>query len=258
MINQNLRFLRKREGLTQAQLAEKLDIKRSLIGAYEEGRAEPKLATLVNIARLFNISLDSLITNDLSTVENLPEVEQRADVKARKLRVLSITVNQDEQENIELVPQKASAGYLNGYADPVFMEDLPKFRLPMLNKMGTFRAFEISGDSMLPISSGSVIIGRYIEDWTNIKDGTPCIVVSQTEGVVFKRLYNKLNTQGLFSLHSDNPMYMPYDVNVEDILEIWESTAFISKNFPQPEMSMSKLTSMVMDLQHQVLRLKQN
>ncbi len=53
MVDSNLKFLRKKNGLTQAQLAEKLNIKRSLIGAYEEGRAEPRLSTLVNISRLF-------------------------------------------------------------------------------------------------------------------------------------------------------------------------------------------------------------
>ena len=66
MVDSNLKFLRKKNGLTQAQLAEKLNIKRSLVGAYEEGRAEPRLSTLVNISRLFDISLDQLVTFDLS------------------------------------------------------------------------------------------------------------------------------------------------------------------------------------------------
>src|SRR5690606_12619051 len=178
MLDTNLKVLRKRLGITQAQMAEKINIKRSLIGAYEEGRAEPKLATLVSIARLFGISLDSLITEDQSQeIANVvPQEKNSAD---GKLRVLAITVDQEQNENIELVPYRASAGYLNGYADPEFVEDLPKFRLPMLAGTGTYRAFEISGDSMLPLVSGTVIVGRFVEDWSYIKDGTPCIVVSQ-------------------------------------------------------------------------------
>ncbi|MCR5889774.1 helix-turn-helix transcriptional regulator [Hymenobacter sp. J193] len=66
MINTNLKFWRRELSLTQAQIAEKLGIKRSLVGAYEEGRAEPKLTTLVNMARLFGISLDQLVTTDFS------------------------------------------------------------------------------------------------------------------------------------------------------------------------------------------------
>ena len=236
-------------------MAERLSIKRSLIGAYEEGRAEPKLSTLVSIARLFGISLDSLITQDHSQLITVPEpkiVKSQDD----KLRVLAITVDQNQNENIELVPLRASAGYLNGYADPEFIEELPKFRLPMLAGTGTYRAFEISGDSMLPLVSGTVIIGRFVEDWNHVKDGTPCIIVSQREGVVFKRLYNKANAGAFMRLHSDNPVYPPYEVPVNDILEIWEAKAYISTSFPMADLSLSKLSSIVLDLQQEVIKLK--
>lgn len=255
MLSTNLKYLRKRLGITQAQMAERLSIKRSLIGAYEEGRAEPKLSTLVSIARLFGISLDSLITQDHSQLIPVPEpkIEKSQD---DKLRVLAITVDQNQNENIELVPLRASAGYLNGYADPEFIEELPKFRLPMLAGTGTYRAFEISGDSMLPLVSGTVIIGRFVEDWNHVKDGTPCIIVSQREGVVFKRLYNKANAGAFMRLHSDNPVYPPYEVPVNDILEIWEAKAYISTSFPMADLSLSKLSSIVLDLQQEVIKLK--
>ncbi|NDK55495.1 XRE family transcriptional regulator [Pontibacter fetidus] len=253
MVTSNLRYLRKQAGYTQAQLAEKLDIKRSLVGAYEEGRAEPKLSTLVNIATLFGITLDDLITIDLSTQKAKGNA---TNTEGGKLRVLAITVDGDDKENIELVPLKASAGYLNGYADPEFIEELPRFKLPMLGTSGTFRAFEISGDSMLPITSGTVIVGRYIEDWKTIKDGTPCIIVSQKEGVVFKRIYNKLENTAVLRLHSDNPVYSPYELHVEDILEIWEAKSYISSTFPIADLSLDKLSSIVLDLQKEMQKLK--
>lgn len=254
MVTSNIRFLRKQAGYTQAQLAEKLDIKRSLVGAYEEGRAEPKLSTLVNISNLFDITLDQLITADLSTAGIQPKSE--ANQVGGKLRVLAITVDDEQRENIELVPQKASAGYLNGYADPEFIEDLPRFRLPMLGNTGTFRAFEISGDSMLPITSGTVIVGQFIEDWASIKDGTPCILVSEKEGVVFKRVYNKIKDASVLRLHSDNPVYSPYEIGVEDVLEIWEAKSYISNSFPIADLSLDKLSSIVLDLQKEVQKLK--
>nr|WP_262910388.1 LexA family transcriptional regulator [Pontibacter silvestris] len=255
MVTSNIRYLRKKIGFTQAQLAEKLDIKRSLIGAYEEGRAEPKLSTLVNIARLFDISLDDLITLDLSE-EKYAGSKGMKPSRGNSLRVLAITVDDEQKENIELVPYKASAGYLNGYADPEFIEELPRFRLPMLGNTGTFRAFEISGDSMLPIASGTVIVGRFIEEWSSIKDGTPCIIVSQKEGVVFKRIYNKIQEAAVLRLHSDNPVYSPYELNVEDVLEIWEAKSYISSTFPIADLSLDKLSSIVLDLQKEVLKLK--
>lgn len=257
LVTSNIRHLRKGAGYTQAQLAEKLDIKRSLVGAYEEGRAEPKLSTLINVARLFDVSLDELITADL-----MKEGAKRgtaagsSKTSGDNLRVLAITVNDEEKENIELVPYKASAGYLNGYADAEFMEELPRFRLPMLGVGGTYRAFEISGDSMLPIASGTVIVGRYVDDWTQIKDGTPCIIVSQKEGIVFKRVFNKIKDTAVLHLHSDNPVYSPYEVHVEDVVEIWEAKSYISSTFPIADLSLNKLSSIVLDLQKEVQKLK--
>ncbi|UOQ71234.1 LexA family transcriptional regulator [Hymenobacter cellulosilyticus] len=267
MINTNLKFWRRELALTQAQMAEKLGIKRSLVGAYEEGRAEPKLSTLVNMARLFGISLDALVTTDftkksaqkaalrqLEPATSSPEPPTPR--PANGLRILALTVDKEQNENIELVPLKASAGYLNGYADPEFIEELPKFRLPMLSTGGTYRAFEIAGDSMLPIASGTVIVGKYVEDWMTIKDGTPCVVVSGKEGIVFKRIFNKLKDGATLSLHSDNPVYSPYEIGVEDVVEIWEAKSYISSTFPIADLSLSRLASIVLDLQQQMSTLK--
>ena len=272
MINTNLKFCRRELALTQAQMAEKLGIKRSLVGAYEEGRAEPRLATLVNMARLFGITLDQLVTTDFSKKKNTkiigslpphdpdaPESDDNPEPPTPaggKLRVLAFTVDKDQNENIELVPQKAAAGYLNGYADREYLEVLPKFRLPMLSQTGTYRAFEIAGDSMLPIASGTVIVGRYVEDWASIKDGTPCIVVSSRDGIVFKRVFNKMRSGAMFVLHSDNPHFSPYDVKVDDVLEIWEAKSYISSTFPIAELSLERVASLVLDLQQQVALLK--
>ena len=254
-VTSNIRHLRKSAGYTQAQLAEKLDIKRSLVGAYEEGRAEPKLSTLVNVAKIFDVSLDELITADLSD-PHYKTANASAASGGGKLRVLAITVDPDERENIELVPHKASAGYLNGYADPEFIEELPRFRLPTLGAGGTYRAFEISGDSMLPLASGTVIVGRYVEDWSQVKDGTPCIIVSEKEGVVFKRVYNKMHETATLRLHSDNPVYTPYEVHLEDVLEIWEAKSYISSTFPIADVSLAQLSSIVLDLQKEMQKLK--
>jgi len=274
MININLKFCRRELALTQAQMAEKLGIKRSLVGAYEEGRAEPRLATLVNMARLFGITLDQLVTTDFSKKKNtkiigsLPapapgaaehdgdDTPEPPTPAGGKLRVLALTVDREQNENIELVPQKAAAGYLNGYADPEYLEVLPKFRLPMLSQTGTYRAFEIAGDSMLPIASGTVIVGRYVEDWATVKDGTPCVVVSGRDGIVFKRVFNKLRANAMFVLHSDNPHFSPYDIGVDDVLEIWEAKSYISSTFPIAELSLERVASLVLDLQQQVALLK--
>ena len=268
MINTNLKFWRRELAITQAQMADRLNIKRSLVGAYEEGRAEPRLSTLVNMSRLFGITLDQLVTTDFTKKKNakaatamrklVPDAAGDTDEPddpqpaGGKLRILALTVDRDQNENIEWVPQKAAAGYLNGYADPEYLEVLPKFRLPMLPSTGTYRAFEIAGDSMLPIASGTVIVGRYVDEWAGLKDGTPCVVVSAREGIVFKRVFNKIKTHSLFSLHSDNAAYAPYEVTATDVLEIWEAKSYISSTFPIADLSLERVASLVLDLQQQV------
>src|SRR5690242_12548243 len=62
----NLRYLRKLRGWTQEEFANKLKIKRSLVGAYEEERAEPRLDVLENLCSIFKLSLDELLLKDLS------------------------------------------------------------------------------------------------------------------------------------------------------------------------------------------------
>jgi transcriptional regulator with XRE-family HTH domain len=254
IVSDNIKYLRKQRGLTQEQLAEKIGIKRSLVGAYEEGRAEPGLENLLKMSKIFDVAVDNLISENLSDPEKQKEILKK-DIEGKKLRVLAITVNKDDKENIQLVPQKAAAGYLNGYADPEYVSELPQFYLPIFSN-GTFRAFEIQGDSMLPIVSGSIIIGQYVDNWKNIKDDKTYVLVTQREGIVYKRVFNHVKTKGLLTLVSDNPAYSTYDVPADDILEVWESKAFLSTDFPSPNMSVEKLTSMVIDLKDELGRIK--
>ena len=244
-IASNLKFLRKRKGLTQQQFADALEIKRASVGAYEEDRAEPKYELLRKIARFYELTMDEL-ANDVIDEKWRPQPKSNAS----NLRVLSITVDGDERENIELVPVKASAGYLNGYGDPEYVADLPKFSLPMFNQ-GTYRAFEIKGDSMLPLPSGSVIIGEYVENWHDIKPGQTYVIVSKDDGVVYKRIAYKFKEEEGIKLVSDNKTYESYWVNTDDIIEIWKAKAFISTELPEPspEPTMETLTSMMAQMQ---------
>ncbi|WP_158994745.1 helix-turn-helix domain-containing protein [Mucilaginibacter sp. L196] len=250
IISSNIKFLRKKKGLTQQQFADQVGIKRSLVGAYEEERAEPKYELLKTIASFFEISIDDFIKETIN--------EKWAPAPKGNLRILSISVDKDDNENIELVPLKASAGYLNGYADPEYVAQLPKFYLPMF-KQGTYRAFEIKGDSMLPLVSGTIIIGEYMENWGDVKSGETYVIVSKSEGVVYKRMGSKFRTDKKLKLISDNPVYEPYEISGEDVLEIWKAKAYISTQMPlpAPEPTMESLTSMMAQMQRSISNLQQ-
>src|SRR5476651_1493068 len=253
-ISTNIKFLRQKKGLTQQQFADQVNIKRSLVGAYEEERAEPKYDLLKKIALYFDISVDALINETINEKWSPKPKSNQAN-----LRILSISVDKEDNENIELVPMKASAGYLNGYADPEYVAQLPKFYLPMF-KQGTYRAFEIKGDSMLPLVSGTTIIGEYVENWSDIKAGETYVVISKTEGVVYKRVGNKFKDNKKLKLISDNPVYEPYEISGEDVLEIWKAKAYISTQMPlpAPEPTLESLTSMMAQMQRSISNLKAN
>jgi transcriptional regulator with XRE-family HTH domain len=255
IVNKNLKFLRVQQGLTQKQLAEKLGLKQAAIGAYEEERATPPLTSLLDIIKIFNVNLDDLVKQDLSRV---PEKERRASSSGKR-EVLAITVDSTNKENVELVSHKASAGYLSGYQDPEFVKDLPKISMPVLPKNKTYRAFEIQGDSMLPVQPGSIVFGEYVENIAAIKNGKLYILVTKQDGVVFKRVFNFSEQDGKLLLVSDNRQYEPYSVEAADILEVWNAKAFFSNQFPDVQnntVSMDHLAHTVLNLQSEVKRLK--
>jgi transcriptional regulator with XRE-family HTH domain len=240
---QNLKYLRKLRGWTQEEFAVKLGIKRSLIGAYEEERADPRIDVLETVGDLFKLTLDELLRKELSDAKGTYLSKRRA----QKLIAAS--------HDIQLVPVKAAAGYLAGYADPEFLDELNTFTLPMLAP-GTYRAFEIVGDSMLPTPSGSVIVGEKVQDLEEVKSNQTYIVVSRNEGIVYKRVMKNNKSRTKITLVSDNTAYQPYNVNTDDVLEVWKAQMIISKANTQQRWDVNQLANLVSNLQEQVGQLK--
>ncbi len=256
----NMKFLRKQKTWTQNDLAEELNIKRSLIGAYEEGRARPTYEVLQDLSKLFKYSIDQLITKDLRQTEKVAlftEEQLNSDVTGKNLRVLAITVDEKQNENIEMIPVKAAAGYLTGYSDPTFIKELNKFRLPFL-PVGTYRAFEIKGDSMLPVLPGTVIVGEYVDNWKTIKDGSTYIILSKHDGIVFKRVFNQIEDNGTLILRSDNTSYPAYPIKAEEVLEVWKAVLNISYMNKGNDLSYQSILQLMQELKRDVADLKAN
>lgn len=244
----NLRFLRKQKGFTQEEFAQQLQIKRSLLGAYEEERAEPRIEVLEIVSEMFGLSLDELLRQELS---GEPTSNKRSFLEQRRALKMAAPVQQ-----IHMVPVKAAAGYLAGYADPAFIDELNTFTLPMLSA-GYYRAFEIVGDSMLPTPSGSVIVGEKIERLDDVKPNQTYIVVSQKEGIVYKRVVPNKDDQHQLTLVSDNPDYQPYQMPKDEVIELWQASMIISKANTQHRWDVNQLASMVSELHQQVHQLQQ-
>ncbi|MFL5774557.1 MAG: helix-turn-helix transcriptional regulator [Flavisolibacter sp.] len=241
--NKNLKYLRKLRGWTQEEFAQKLRIKRSLLGAYEEERAEPRIDILEIVADMFKLTLDDLLRKDISDTKTNYIAKRRAQKMA------------GGRVDIPFVPVKAAAGYLSGYADPEFIDELNTFTLPMLSG-GDYRAFEIVGDSMMPTPSGSIIVGERIQNFEDIKTNQTYIVVSKSDGIVYKRIMKNNRQKNKLTFVSDNPTYQPYQVNAEDVLEVWQANMILSRANTQQRWDVNQLASLVNNLQQQVTVLK--
>jgi transcriptional regulator with XRE-family HTH domain len=252
-IPQNLKFLRREKAWTQDQMAKHLGVKRSLIGAYEEGRADPRISFLLLVCQKFKLSMDDLVGSDLSAGG-----QKAVDLEGQSLRILPVPIDHESNtERASLVPIKAAAGYLNGYGDVDFIEQLPMFSLPYteVRDHKTYRIFQIKGDSMLPVTPGSYVICSYVLDWNDVKNDQCYIVVSKTEGIVYKRLLNNLR-EGHFTLKSDNPEYAPIELQADEVLELWKAEGLTTFELPESSAITLQLERSLKELQQRLDALK--
>src|SRR5690606_29248901 len=206
------RFLRGKKDLSQNGFAEQLGISRDRYSKYESGRSEPPYDILIQISKYFHVSIDLLLTVD---VRKYP-LEGMLKLPDNRI-VLPVLIDDEGDGYIEIVPQKASMGYLKGYMDPGYMESLQRMKLPFLQH-GKYRGFLADGDSMPPFADGSYVIGEYVENISDLKTDKGYIFVTQ-EGITYKTLV-AVNEKSI-TVAADNPFYPPYEIALEEIVEIW-------------------------------------
>ena len=256
----NIRFLRGRKKLTQDQLSIALGVNRSTLNNYENGISGPSIQSLVILSDYFHVAIDTLLRVDLAKLREsqLYELEHGQDVflKGSNLRVMATTVDRQNRDNIELVSEKAKAGYTNGFSDPEYISELPVFQLPFLSPERKYRTFQINGDSMLPIPDGAWITGEFVQDWNEIKTGDLYVVLTLNEGLVFKQLTNELEEHGHLQLISLNPVYKPYQLGANEIREIWKFVHYISMEMPETPLSDSQVAMQLKILTDEIGALK--
>lgn len=248
-IQSNIKHLRGLKRFSQERFADELGWSRSMVGSYEEGRSEPPIDRLIELSNYFDIPIDILVKNDLRKATDTSFIEV-----GNKRVLFPITVNEANEDLIEIIPAKASAGYLQGYEDPEYIEQLQKIKLPFL-PTGTHRAFPISGDSMLPVKDGSFVVAKFIDDINEVKNGRTYIVLTKDDGLVYKRVYIKDNET--LTLRSDNRFYNPYDVKKESVLELWEFTCCINtQEYDADELKLSSIATLFQELNVELKSIK--
>ncbi|MFD2874079.1 XRE family transcriptional regulator [Mucilaginibacter ximonensis] len=236
-IHARIKDLRIQSGKSQEEFAVSINLKRGNLSQIELGKQLPTLDTIREIARIYGKSYQWIIDgneNSASYGEHKPAVPVLNEPKVSYIPQV-VTVTPDDDDIISIVGQKAAAGYLNGYSDPEFIERLPTISAPGY-RGALHRAFEIRGNSMPPLHTGSISIGRYVESLTDIKNRRVYIILSKLDGVVIKRVINVPEEQKLI-LISDNPNkreFGNYTIDYEDILEVWYWRGGLIRELPDP------------------------
>lgn len=252
----NIKLLRMRKKRTQNEVAFELGIKRTTVNAIENEISQPTVKHLQSFSRYFGIAIDTLINTDLKQLSEsqFTELQNGFDVYIRggDLRVIAISVDQNDSDNIEYVNEKAKAGYSTGFADSEYIGKLPVFQLPFLSKEKKYRAFSVSGDSMMPVPDGAIIVGEYIQDFYDIKDSEAYIFVTREEGILFKIATNRLKKNGTLLLSSLNPLYKTFTLSASEIREVWKFASIISREVPEPKGDIQMVLSRIGKLEEKI------
>jgi len=244
-LSDNIRFLRVRKEVSQQKIAEALIITRVRYAKYEDGTSEPPIEILLRLSKYFGISIDLLVSVDirkypLEDMLNLPD----------NRILIPITVDTSGNNQIEIIPQKASMGYLNGYGDPEYIESLQTISLPFLRN-GKFRAFPAGGDSMPPYKEGTYIVGKYVEDLSELKTDKTYIFITVNDGITYKRF--QFHEANAICVKADNNFYEPYKIPLSEVKEIWEFACSISTHeYASEDFSQQNIQNLFVEIQKDI------
>lgn len=281
-LKDNISKLRKSRNLTQAEAASHLGLKRNTFANYESGHTQPDIDTLVKIASFFGISIESLITSELVdgkvisveggsdfTVNGKVNGKPIGKLKADSERISAesepyhksqipavITVDSDGNEAIVHVPVKARAGYLVGYGDREYIGGLQTYSLPGFRGK-TYRSFEVEGVSMKPtLQPRDWVVGEWLESLSDIRENRVHIIVTKNDGILIKRVLNRISERGKLYLKSDTIHnrhdYPTIELDPSDIAEIWYARVRFGSDFSEP----SEIFRRIDDLEIEMIELK--
>jgi len=170
--------------------------------------------------------------------------------KNLQVRTVLVAVDENNDEVIKLVPVFAHGGYLNGFSDPEFIKDLPSISITNMLPPGSYRAFEVRGDSMVDtFLPGDRVAGRFVENLTRVTNFQVYVVITRDE-ICLKRCVYKVDDK-IMELHWDNPAYEAYSpelVPISEIREMWKIEMRIQTTIPVPNPLTKKLNELQKEL----------
>lgn len=250
LIGKNIRKIRTVKKLSQADFAQLFNLARPSIGAYEEGRSEPKIETLIQIAQYFALSIDALLTKEL-TINELYQFDIFS-----KTNTTSQVSSKITDADILYVAREFHLEYIVQKDNKDFLNQLPIIKLPIIQKE-KLRAFENYEPYMyyngIGIHPGDILISKQLtaDNFSKLQPDYYYVLITE-EGVLVRKLVQY--TESGIELGLIHPDYKNEIVPVEKILECWEvfmtctTSVYTQNSF---ELRLEKLEKQVFMLMHQ-------
>lgn len=246
IIGKNIRKIRTVKKLSQAAFAELFNLARPSVGAYEEERSEPKLETVIQIAHYFGISVDSLLTKEL-TINDLYNfnVHLGENFKSKAPEEKKVPPGEVFIKSV-LVPTDKQIEYIVHIANRDFIAKLPKVLLPGYHDQN-IRAFEMNADDMHDnfhgLNLGNLVFGKKMTAPYKIIKGRLYVVVT-SERVWIRRANPRREH---LELYPDNSNFNPIEIKSGAILEAWEVVGYFTNKIEAPTL----ITERIMHLENQ-------
>ena len=214
----NIRKIRSVKTLSQQAFAELFDLKRGTLGAYEEGRSEPKIETIIKIANYFSIPIDDLLTREL-TVNELLKFKS----SLSEMHELS---HPESLVQVPCITEKNKDEYLENYKNKKFLEEMIQVTLP-IESTETMRAFVVTNLEMTKQNQGffpkDIVFGTLVkkDHYKNIEDGT--VVLAHTKSQLILRKAYLLDSTLVLKAEHQNIDDLSFALS--EILELWQITS---------------------------------
>ena len=256
-IGKNIRKIRTVKKLSQAAFAELFSLARPSVGAYEEGRTEPKIDTIIAIAGHFGLSTDALLRKELSVNElysmdilkgafdptQMPPALGKSSKQEAAPNTGSSAGRPQEEPGVPLVDRDTTLEYIVNIGNRDFISKLPRILLPQEEK-GLHRAFIHSGNEMYHNESGlrqgDVLMGRLLatEKLSGMKPEKLFTFVTRER--IFTRRLSAAGQKSV-ELKADNPAFEAISLPAGEILEVWETTGIWTQQLAPPALLENKM-----------------
>jgi len=245
-LSQNIKYLREERQVTQEKLARIIGKKKSVIGAYEKGQAEPTVDNLIRISNYFGISIDNLIQMDLTSPSSKYKLTSSLETLKEprpEYKIVAVSKNQDQENQISIVPISEYANYAHSYDNPEYIATLNTCEIP-IDYTGIFRAFEVESENMEPtLQRNDLVVGKFTEVPAKIRNNKIYMLLMKDYA---PGIYRVRSINDDIEAYSDNSTFDSIIVPKEAVVEAWEITTCIStqigagKDIQQKLMSIEK------------------